>query len=120
MLNTYPDVLLIQDQPIFQEQRRDTVLNPGVIVEILSKSTRDYDRTTKFRYERSILDFQADILIDQYEAAVAQYIRTDESWLYRGYEGNTPIKSATVNVEMSFQDIYEKVNFNGEDGKSTL
>ena len=63
---TYPDVFLIQGQPAFQEQRTDTVLNPCLIVEVLS-STKDYDRTDKFRYYRSIPEFQEYILVDQYK-----------------------------------------------------
>ena len=60
---TYPEVFLIQGQPVFQERRTDTIMNPCLIVEVLSKSTKDYERTDKFRYYRSIAELQEYVLI---------------------------------------------------------
>lgn len=110
---TYPDVFLIQGQPIFQEQRTDTILNPCFIVEVLSKSTKDYDRTDKFRYYRSIPELQEYVLINQYEVGIEHYTKTeDNSWLFRAYEADTgAIPFTSINVEMSVQDIYEGVDF---------
>lgn len=111
---TYPDVFLIHGQPVVQEQRTDTVLNPCFIVEVLSKSTKDYDRTDKFRYYRSIPELQKYILINQYEIGIEQYTKTeDSSWLFRAYEADTEkIVFASINIEMAIADIYENVNFN--------
>lgn len=111
---TYPDVFLIHGQPVFQEQRTDTVLNPCFIVEVLSKSTKDYDRTDKFRYYRSIPELQEYILINQYEIGIEQYTKTEEtSWLFRAYESDTEkIVFASINAEIAIADIYENVNFN--------
>lgn len=111
---TYPDVFLIHGQPVVQEQRTDTVLNPCFIVEVLSKSTKDYDRTDKFRYYRSIPELQEYILINQYEIGIEQYTKTeDSSWLFRAYEADTEkIVFASINIEMAIADIYENVNFN--------
>ena len=111
--HTYPDVFVIQGQPVFQAQRTDTILNPYLIVEVLSKSTKGYDRTDKFRYYRSIAEFREYVLIDQYEIATEQYTKTDEdSWLFRAYESDADkIVLASVNVEMAITDIYEGVDF---------
>jgi Uma2 family endonuclease len=54
---------VIDGEPLFQPQRKDTILNPCLIVEVLSKSTQNHDRTDKFRYYRSIPDFQEYVLI---------------------------------------------------------
>lgn len=110
---TYPDVFLIQGEPIFQGQRTDVILNPCLIVEILSKSTKDHDRTDKFRYYRSIPQFQEYVLIDQYETAIEHYTRTDgEAWLFRTYESEVQkITFGLVNIEMTMSEIYENVNF---------
>lgn len=110
---TYPDVFVIQGQPVFQAQRTDTILNPDLIVEVLSKSTKGYDRTDKFRYYRSIAEFREYVLIDQYEIAIEQYTKTDEdSWLFRAHESDADkIVLASVNVEMAITDIYEGVDF---------
>jgi Uma2 family endonuclease len=110
---TYPDVLLIQGQPIFYEQRTDTILNPCLIVEVLSKSTRNYDRTEKFRYYRSVAEIQEYILIDQYEIGIEQYVKKEgNSWLFRVYESDAEkVTLPTVNLEIAIADIYENVTF---------
>lgn len=114
---TYPDVFVIKGKPVFQGQRMDTIVNPCLIVEVLSKSTKAYDRTDKFRYYRSIPEFQEYLLIDQYSIAIEQYTKTDEdAWLFRAYESDAEkITLASVNVEMAIADIYEDVDFNLKD-----
>ena len=109
----YPDVFLIQGQPVFQERRTDTITNPCLIVEVLSKSTKDYDRTDKFRYYRSIAELQEYVLINQYKVEIEHYTKADEnSWLFRAYEASTDkIVFASINLEMTIEDIYENVEF---------
>ena len=110
---TYPDVFLIQGQPVFQERRTDTIMNPCLIVEVLSKSTKDYDRTDKFRYYRSIPQLQEYVLINQYKTEIEHYTKADEnSWIFRAYEASLDkIVFASVNLEMTIEDIYENVEF---------
>ena len=57
-LYTYPDVMVIQGEAVFQDQRKDTVTNPSLIIEVLSKSTQNYDRSDKFKFYRSIPQLQ--------------------------------------------------------------
>ena len=111
---TYPDAFVIQGQPVFQEQRTDIILNPCLIIEILSKSTKDYDRSDKFRYYRSISEFREYVLIDQYGIEMEQYTKTSkDTWLFRAYESDAEkILLASVDLEMTIQDIYEGVEFN--------
>jgi len=110
---TYPDVMVIKGKPIYEGTGKTTVTNPSIIVEVLSKSTRDYDWTDKFKYYRSIPEFQEYILIDQYRFYVAQYSkREDKQWLFNDYEGEEAIlKLASGDFEISFQDLYERVDF---------
>ncbi|MBW4474665.1 MAG: Uma2 family endonuclease [Stenomitos rutilans HA7619-LM2] len=115
---TYPDVLVIEGQPCFQQrpdqtQRTDTILNPCLIIEVLSKSTKDYDRTDKFRYYRSIAELQEYVLINQYEVAIDHYTKADsDTWLFRAYESAAEkLTFASVNVEMTFAEIYDCVDF---------
>lgn len=107
-------MFLIQGQPIFQAQRTDTIVNPCLIIEVLSKSTNAYDRTDQFRYYRSISDFREYVLINQYEAEIEQYKRSEEDlWLFRAYESDAKtIKFASIDVEMTVEEIYENVDFN--------
>ena len=63
---TYPDIMVVKEQPIYQTPGTTTITNPTIIVEVLSKSTQARDRGDKFRFYRSIPEFKEYILIDQY------------------------------------------------------
>jgi Uma2 family endonuclease len=112
----YPDVFIIQGTPVLHENRTDTITNPRLIVEVLSKSTQQYNHTEKFRYYRSIPDFQEYLLINQYEVSVEHYIKTGEKeWILREYENmNEVIKLSSIDVEITLNDIYEGVDFHLE------
>jgi Uma2 family endonuclease len=110
---TYPDVMVIKGKPTYEGTGTANVTNPSIIVEVLSKSTRDYDWTDKFKYYRSLPEFQEYILIDQYRFYIAQYFKQDEGqWLFNDYEGEEAIlKLASVDFEISFPDLYQRVDF---------
>ena len=112
-LYTYPDVMIIKGKPIYEGTGTTNVTNPSIIVEVLSKSTRYYDLTDKFKYYRSIPEFQEYILIDQYKFYVAQYFKQgDGQWLFKDYEGGEAVfKLASGDFEISFQDLYARVGF---------
>ena len=111
---TYPDVMVIDGEPIYYGNSTTTVTNPLLIVEVLSKSTQNYDQGDKFLYYRSIPEFQEYILIDQNRYYVMQYNKTDEEkWLLSEYEGENSILSLmSAGLDITFQEIYEGVNFN--------
>ncbi|MDB9511301.1 Uma2 family endonuclease [Kamptonema animale CS-326] len=113
----YPDVMVIEGQPLFTEGRQDEVLNPLLIVEVLSKSTKGFDREDKFRFYRSIPQFCEYVLIDQYEFLVEQFLKTESGqWLFQDYEGDAATVSFTsVGIEMSMSDIYERVIFESKE-----
>ena len=110
---TYPDVMVIEGEPVFTEGRNDEILNPMLIVEVLSKSTKDFDREDKFRFYRSTPEFFEYVLVNQSEFLVAQYIKPESNeWLFREYEGETATVSfASLGVQMSMSEIYAKVVF---------
>ncbi|MEG3850167.1 Uma2 family endonuclease [Microcoleus sp. herbarium19] len=110
---TYPDVMVIEGEPIFNEGRSDEILNPVLIVEVLSKSTKDFDKEDKFRFYRSIPQFREYVLVSQYEFLVEQYIKTESNeWLFREYEGEAATVSfASLAVQISMSEIYNKVVF---------
>jgi Uma2 family endonuclease len=111
---TYPDVMLIEGEPIYYETGKTTVTNPRLIVEVLSKSTQNYDQGDKFLYYRSLPELQEYILISQSRPYVMQYNKTEENkWLLTEYEGeNASLSLTSVNFDLSFQEIYEGVAFN--------
>ncbi len=110
---TYPDVMVIEGEPIFNEGRSDEILNPVLIAEVLSKSTKDFDKEDKFRFYRSIPEFREYVLVSQYEFLVEQYIKTESNeWLFREYEGEAAtVVFGALGVQMSMSEIYNKVVF---------
>ncbi len=110
---TYPDVMVIEGEPVFNEGRSDEILNPMLIVEVLSKSTNNFDKEDKFRFYRSIPELREYVLVSQYEFLVEQYIKTESNeWLFREYEGEiATVSFASVGVQMSMSEIYVKVVF---------
>ncbi|WP_310426969.1 Uma2 family endonuclease [Chamaesiphon sp. VAR_48_metabat_135_sub] len=110
----YPDVMLIQGEPIYLENTTSTVTNPRLIVEVLSKSTKNYDQGDKFTYYRSIPELQEYILIDQSRYHVMQYVKTNaEQWLLTDYtQAEAIIKLGSIDLALALNDIYDRVNFN--------
>lgn len=110
---TYPDVMVIEGQPVYYGTNTTTVTNPRLIAEVLSKSTKDYDCSDKFLYYRSIPEFQEYILIDQTRYYVMQYVKTSENqWIMTEYEAEEDnLILASINVELSLSQLYKKVNF---------
>lgn len=109
----YPDVMVIEGTPAFNDSRRDEILNPKLIVEVLSTSTEAYDRGDKFKYYRSIPGFSEYLLVSQYQPAIDHYIKSNDSdWLMRSYEGlqaSLTLKSAAAQLELA--DIYKDIIF---------
>jgi Uma2 family endonuclease len=110
---TYPDVMILAGEPEFFNNRKDIILNPQIIVEVLSKSTKGYDSEDKFQAYRTISTFQEYILIDQTRIHVEQFSKTGKKqWTLREYdEEDEAIALVTVPFEISLQDLYNKVNF---------
>jgi Uma2 family endonuclease len=110
---TYPDVMVIQGEPIYWENTTSTVTNPRLIVEVLSKSTGNYDRSEKFDYYRSIPTLQEYILIDQSCYHVLQYVKTSPTqWLLTDYnQAEGIVKLGSIDLALSLTDIYDRVNF---------
>jgi len=110
---TYPDVMVIKGKPLYQGKGKINITNPLIILEVLSQSTRDYDRTDKFEYYRSIPEFQEYILIDQYRFYVTQYFKQEDGkWIFNDYKGEEAVlKLASDEFDISFQDLYERVDF---------
>ncbi|NDJ25247.1 Uma2 family endonuclease [Nostoc sp. B(2019)] len=116
-IHTYPDVMVVKTPLEYQEGRRDTLINPIFIAEVLSKSTKSYDRDEKFAAYRTIPSFQEYILIDQYTMHVEQYFKTDNNkWIFSEFEdGEVTLNLASVPCQILLADIYDKVDFNAQE-----
>lgn len=110
---TYPDVMLIKGEPIYQNANTTTVMNPLLIAEVLSKSTSNYDQGDKFLYYRSIPEFKEYILINQYQYHVMHYVKTDDGkWIFTELESKSDtLTLQNLDFQIDFQDLYEQVDF---------
>jgi Uma2 family endonuclease len=112
-LYTYPDVTVACGELQFDDRRQDTLTNPTLIVEVLSDSTANYDRTTKFRHYRKIPSVREYVLASQSEPLVERFVRqADGSWALFTYEGmEATVAFAAVPVVVTMAEIYRRVEF---------
>ncbi|NCJ06342.1 Uma2 family endonuclease [Synechococcales cyanobacterium C] len=111
-LYTYPDVMVIAKPLQLQAGRKDTVTNPGLIAEVLSPSTHDYDHGAKFSAYRTLDSFQEYLLIDQYRIHVEHYVKTAaHQWLLSEYaDPGMSLALITVEVTINILDLYENID----------
>lgn len=110
-LYTYPDISIICGEIETTDDKFDTVTNPTVIIEILSASTRNYDKGEKFTLYREIDSLQEYILIDSERIMVEKFIRNaDNSWQLTEYKSiEQSFKITTVAIEMTLETVYQDV-----------
>lgn len=110
---TYPDAMIVPRPIELQPGRKDTVTSPILIAEVLSDSTKAYDRDEKFAAYRAIATFQEYLLIDQSRLHIEQYVKQSANqWLFTEYNGQeAKVLLATVAVEIVLADLYENVEF---------
>ena len=108
---TYPDVMVCPKPIQLQTGRQDTVTNPCLIAEVLSRSTQSYDRGDKFLAYRTIPDLQEYLLIDQYRIHVEHYVKTGgNQWLLSEYDDlSISLNLQSLGIELAIADIYEDV-----------
>lgn len=109
----YPDAMIVPRPIELQPGRKDTVINPILVAEVLSDSTKAYDRDEKFAAYRTIATFEEYLLIDQSRLHVEQYVKQSANqWLFTEYNGQeAKVALATVAVEIALVDLYENVEF---------
>lgn len=109
-LYTYPDVVVVCDKPQFEDAEVDTLLNPRVIVEILSKSTENYDRGTKFLHYRTIQSLAEYLLVSQDQVHVEHHLRQHDGWLLtETSRREDAIELPSVGARLALSDIYDEV-----------
>jgi Uma2 family endonuclease len=112
-LYTYPDTIIVCDKPVLEDSEMDTLLNPTVLFEILSKSTELYDRGTKFEHYQSIESLKEYVLVTQNRHRIERYVRgTGHEWTYSEFsdpEGVFQLGSLPASIPM--KSLYEDVEF---------
>ena len=109
-LYTYPDASITCDRPELEDDEADTLLNPQVIFEVLSDSTEDYDRGTKFKNYRTIPSLRDYVLVSQHEVLVEHFVRQpDGAWLLREHRAGAQLTLTATGVVVDVDELYLKV-----------
>ena len=111
---TYTDLMIVNHEPEFNDDRLDEILNPLLIVEVLSPSTEAYDRGDKFRKYRSIPSFCEYLVVSQTEPYVEQYFRLEpgDRWQLQTYDQlNQIVTLESLKVELPLLEIYRRIDF---------
>ena len=115
---TYPDVVVACGDEQFEDEHHDTLLNPVVIIEVLSESTEAYDRGKKFEQYQSIEGFAEYLLIVQDYYSIERYVRQDErNWTYAAFHSLEEVVTlSTLGCQLVLKDIYAKVDVSQPSG----
>jgi len=106
----YADAFVLYGPPVFEDDTRDVVLNPKLIVEVLSDSTERYDRGDKFTSYRTIDTLEEYVLVSQTSILVEHYRRLpDGTWLYRALASGEQLVLPSLGCEIPIDRIYLKV-----------
>lgn len=113
---TYADVLVINGEPEFHDNRTDEIINPLLIIEVLSPSTQGYDRGDKFRKYRSLASFCEYVLVSQTEPYIEHYYKQEDQnhnrWQLQVYDQiDQAVFLHSLNVEMPMEEIYRRIKF---------
>ena len=109
----YPDVVVVCGQPQFLDEQQDTLLNPVLIVEVLSPSTESFDRGEKSFYYRHIPSLREYLLVSQHKVRVERYLRQpDGQWMIYDYtQPDGVVRLESVGIELPIAQIYEGIDF---------
>jgi Uma2 family endonuclease len=116
ILYTYPDISIVCGEHYFEDAERDTLLNPVVIIEVLSPSTERYDRGKKFQHYRTLASLQEYVLIAQDSIRIEHFVRqpNDEWLLSDTTEIDSRVELTSIERHLVLADVYEKVTFEDE------
>ena len=119
-LYTYPDVMVIQRPIQLQAGRKDTVINPILIAEVLSQTTKSYDKDEKFSAYRTIPSFQEYLLIDQYRQQIEHYAKSNfKQWIFTEYHHSEDrINLTSIGCEIVLGEIYDGIEFKTNSSES--
>jgi len=113
----YPDLTIVCGEPLFHDQQRDVLINPKIIVEVLSPSTQRYDQTKKFfRYRKELPSLTDYILIYQNAPFIEHHEKmSDGRWTHNAAEEiDNVLRIASIKTELSLSEIYDRVEFEEE------
>lgn len=110
---TYPDITVVCGEAQFSDRERDTLLNPTVIIEVLSPNTERYDRGRKFQHYRELESLQEYVLIAQDSPHIEKYLRqADGFWQFSEATGlEDEIALVSIHCKLTLAEVYEQITF---------
>jgi Uma2 family endonuclease len=109
-LYTYPDGVVVCGGPRFDDEQEDTLLNPTVLIEVLSPSTEAYDRGDQFAYYRGLESLKEYVLVAQDRILVEQYVREGEQWVLTELRDlDAALVLPSIGGEVPLREIYDRV-----------
>ena len=110
-LYTYPDVVVVCGEPLFEDDHVDTLLNPTLLIEVLSESTESYDRGRKFSHYRSVASVAEYLLVAQDEYHIDQFVKQpDGRWMLSEIRSLEAVAELTsIQCTLKLQEIYDRV-----------
>ena len=113
---TYPDVVALCGEPRLEDAELDTLLNPSVIVEVLSPSTESYDRGEKFAHYRRLDTLQEYVLVAQVKPRIEHFRREGDHWVLTEIsDADGALTLSSLGCTLALADIYERVEFPAAD-----
>ena len=111
-LYTYPDVTVVCGRPLFLDKVFDTILNPSVVIEVLSPSTETYDRGDKFAHYRRVESLREYVLVSQDKMRVERFTRQGEDWPRTTSDRPEEfLELPSIGCKVSLSEIYRRVVF---------
>src|SRR5207253_8803753 len=105
----YPDVSVFCGKPQFDDDKRDVLVNPKVVFEVLSDSTEQFDRGLKFSKYRALESMTDYVLVSSSEPIVEHFHREAEgAWLMREHKAGGRVALASIDVTLAVDEIYAK------------
>lgn len=108
-VGAYPDASVACAEPLFTDELEDELLNPVLIVEVLSDSTEAYDRGKKFEHYQSIEPLRDYVLVDPRRVHVDVFTREGDGWKLRSFGAGEEVRLRSVNAVLSVDPLYAKV-----------
>lgn len=121
---TYPDITVVCGESRLADRERETLLNPTLIIEVLSPSTERYDRGRKFQFYRQIESLRTYVLIAQDSPRIEWYVRDDDGrWQFNDAAGmDAHVDLSSIGCTLALAEVYEQVSFpdRPDDGRGSV
>ena len=108
----YPDITVVEGEPQFHDDRKDIILNPILLIEVLSKSTESFDRGLKFQAYQKVPSMREYLLVAQDGPFVEQFVRQEDGkWVYAAFDGReASLTLPSVECTLNLGAVYDKVD----------